>query len=310
MINLNLFFWSYLFIFSYVYVEIFYSLLFVSIFKSLKSYNINFSKKIHYYLFKNQIFQVTLNLNIIYLLSLKIDYCNTNILSFILVYLLLSKLFYTYTNYNILFVNFNIVLFLIFILYINSIVVFFLFIEFYSILFYFFFLNNIKKLTSTTLLQFKNMLLLYLVNNFFVTILFLFGLNAIIEQYGTANFVELNYFNTQQCSWSTYSLFIAFILKLALPGFHFLKLEIYKYLNNTTVIIYSVITLFINYLLMIFFFTHNFMFNILVTFKLPNLMILLVLFVFMNKLKLTSFQEFIAYSGFATNNLILLAFVI
>lgn len=296
--------------FTYIYIEVFYSLIFISLFKNLKNYNINFSKKINYYLFKNQIFSISINLNIIYILTLKIDVCNNNILSFLFLYIIISKFFKNYMNYNLMFINFNIIFFLFFLLYINSIVVFFLFIEFYSIIFYFFFLNNLKFTKNTSLLQFKNMLLLYLINNFFVTILFLLGINSVIEEYGTANFVELLYLYHNTSYTATYLLIISFVLKLALPGLHYLKLEIYKYLSNDIVIFYSVVTLLINILLMSFFFNHNFVFNALNTTKIINLLTIFVIFIFINKIKLNSFQEFIAYSGFATNNLILLSFVL
>lgn len=222
----------------------------------------------------------------------------------------MSKFFKNYLNYSMMFINFNIIFFLFFLIFINSVVVFFLFIEFYSIIFYFFFLNNLKIFKNTTLLQFKNMLLLYLINNFFVTILFLLGINSVIEQYGTANFVELLYLHHSTSYAAIYLLIVSFVLKLALPGLHYLKLEIYKYLSNDIVIFYSIITLVINYLLMSFFFNHNFIFNALNTTKFINLLIIFVIFIFINKIKLNNFQEFIAYSGFATNNLILLSFTI
>ncbi len=50
-------------------------------------------------------------------------------------------------------------------------------------------------MTNISLLQFKNGLLLYLFNNFFITILFLLGINYTVEFYGTTNFTELMYLN-------------------------------------------------------------------------------------------------------------------
>ncbi len=75
-------------------------------------------------------------------------------------------------------------------------------------------------------------------------------------------------------------------------------------------ILYSVITIFINYTFTIFFFNHNIIFYTLNSFKLINILVLLSFFFFIQKLKLTNFQEFISYSGFATNNLIILNFII
>ena len=75
-------------------------------------------------------------------------------------------------------------------------------------------------------------------------------------------------------------------------------------------ILYSVITIFINYTFTIFFFNHNIIFYTLNSFKLINILVLLSFFFFIQKLKLKNFQEFISYSGFATNNLIILNFII
>lgn len=309
MISLNFFFWGYTFVFTYIYLEIFYTLIYYSLFKSLKMFNLNFIKKLNYFIFKNQIFTISINLNLIYLLTLKCNFVNNNILSIILMYLIVSKFLNSYLNYNIMFINFNIIFFLFFFLFINSIIIFFLFVELYSIIFYFFFLNN-NKMTNISLLQFKNGLLLYLFNNFFITILFLLGINYTVEFYGTTNFTELMYLNNTTVYWQIYFLIIAFLFKLALPGFHYLKLEIYKYLNMDITILYSVITIFINYTFTIFFFNHNIIFYTLNSFKLINILILLSFFFFIQKLKLTNFQEFISYSGFATNNLIILNFII
>lgn len=309
MISLNFFFWGYTFVFTYIYLEIFYTLIYYSLFKSLKMFNLNFIKKLNYFIFKNQIFTISINLNLIYLLTLKCNFVNNNILSIILMYLIVSKFLNSYLNYNIMFINFNIIFFLFFFLFINSIIIFFLFVELYSIIFYFFFLNN-NKMTNISLLQFKNGLLLYLFNNFFITILFLLGINYTVEFYGTTNFTELMYLNNTTVYWQIYFLIIAFLFKLALPGFHYLKLEIYKYLNMDITILYSVITIFINYTFTIFFFNHNIIFYTLNSFKLINILVLLSFFFFIQKLKLTNFQEFISYSGFATNNLIILNFIV
>lgn len=290
MISLNFFFWGYTFVFTYIYLEIFYTLIYYSLFKSLKMFNLNFIKKLNYFIFKNQIFTISINLNLIYLLTLKCNFVNNNILSIILMYLIVSKFLNSYLNYNIMFINFNIIFFLFFFLFINSIIIFFLFVELYSIIFYFFFLNN-NKMTNISLLQFKNGLLLYLFNNFFITILFLLGINYTVEFYGTTNFTELMYLNNTTVYWQIYFLIIAFLFKLALPGFHYLKLEIYKYLNMDITILYSVITIFINYTFTIFFFNHNIIFYTLNSFKLINILILLSFFFFHTKIKINKFSR-------------------
>jgi hypothetical protein len=105
-------------------------------------------------------------------------------------------------------------------------------------------------------------------------------------------------------------LIISFVIKLNLPGFHFLKIEIYKYLNLEVVILFSVITIYVNFFFIIFFFSQTIIFNLLNTYKYLSILILLVFFFFIQKLKINNFQEFISFSGFATNNLIILNFLL
>lgn len=103
---------------------------------------------------------------------------------------------------------------------------------------------------------------------------------------------------------------LSFIIKLSLPGYHFLKIEIYKYLSSTNVIYFSVISLYINFIFMTFTFNQNIIFFILNAYKIHSFLLLCAMFFFIHKLKISNFQEFIAYSGFATGNLILLNFLI
>lgn len=310
MVNLNFFFWNFLILFTYTYIELFCALLLISANQNLKIFTINFSKKLNYFIFKDNFFYIFLNLILLYLVTLKISFVDNNILSILLVYIFISKLMRTYLTYNVMFLNFNIFFFLFFILFINSLVIFFLFIELYSILFYFFFLNTNRNNLNLNLLKLKNSLLLYLINNFFTTILFLLGINYVVELYGSTNFIELLYLNNTVSSWKIYLIIFAFIVKLSLPSFHYLKLEIYKYLNIDIVVVFSVITIFLNFMFTVFFFSHNFVYNALVYYKFINLLLLLSFFFFIQKLKVNNFQEFIAYSGFATNNLIILNFLI
>lgn len=154
------------------------------------------------------------------------------------------------------------------------------------------------------------MLLLYLLNNFFASILFLLGIFFIIYYYGSVNFLELQLLNNNDKHWELILLIVSFIIKLNLPGFHFLKIEIYKYLNIEIVILFSVIIIYINFFFMIFFFNQTIIFTLLNTYKYLSLLLILILFFFIQKLKINNFQEFISFSGFATNNLIVLNFLL
>ena len=97
---------------------------------------------------------------------------------------------------------------------------------------------------------------------------------------------------------------------MSLPGFHFLKIELYKYLDLSIVILFSIITLYINYLFTIYFFNQNIIYSIINYYKYVTILLLISIFFFIHKLKLSNFQEFIAFSGYATNNLIIINFIV
>jgi hypothetical protein len=307
-IHLNYSFWSIIFLFAYIYIEIFTTITIYSIFKNTKNYFINYSKKKVSDLNIKNIFYFYLNFILIYLFFLKIDYVNNIVLSLIIFYIFIIKLFKNYIKYSIHFLMFNIVFFLLLFKFVNSFIIFFLFIELYSIIFYFFFITHNQSKTIN-ILQYKNMLLLYLFNNFFSTILYLLGMYYIIYYYGTLNFSELNYL-TKSTHWEIYFIVLSFLIKLSLPGFHFLKIEIYRYLPLDTIMIYSVITLFLNYIFIITFFDQNIIYMNLKEFKLFNLLMVFSIMIFIQKLKLNNFHEFIAYSGFSTNILIVINYII
>lgn len=301
--------WLIIFLGIYFYSEFFYSLVFHSFFKNLKFFSIQQTKNKNSLIFKNLSYLMIINLIILFLFTLKSSLTNI-FFSFIVIFIFINRYINKYFENYINFLNFNIIIFFSFFFFINNYVTFYLFIELYAIIFYFFFLNINFNFKQLFLIQYKNSLLLYLFNNFFTSILYLFGLHYIISQYGTINFYELNFFNSLSSDLCLYIIIISFVFKLSLPGYHFLKIEIYKYLTINNVILFSVITLYINFLLTLFFFNQNIIFFILNSYKFLNLLILCVFFFFIHKLKISNFQEFISYSGFATNNLIILNFLI
>lgn len=159
---------------------------------------INMSKKLHLFFFKGVFFSTYINLLIFYTITLKITYLNHNVLALLFIYLFLNKNMENNNKINFMFLNFNIFFFFFFIAFINSIVIFFLFIELYSLLFYFIFLSFNKDVSNLNLIKLKNSLLLYLFSNFFTTILFLISINYVVEICGTVNFTELLYLNNIQ----------------------------------------------------------------------------------------------------------------
>ena len=311
MLNLDFFFWNYTILFIYVYGEIFFKLIFVSIFKNLKFLNKINSKKLQNNFFKNNVYLFTLVFLLVYFLTLKTNYSTGNLLSILLLLLILVLLAVFYCKSNFLFLFFNIFYLLFFSTYINSIILFFLFIELYAILFYFIFLNDVHTNTSFDVLKLKNALLLYLISNFITTIFLLIGLIYTVSSYGTTHFTELNFIATSTNN-SPFIVFIVigFLLKLGLPMLHFLKLEIYKYLDISFVIIFSIITLLLNYFLVINFLNYGVFNLILIKYKIVYILLFFNLVFLAQKLKLSNFNEFIAYSGFTTNNLILINFLV
>lgn len=242
---------------------------------------------------------------------MKTNFVNSSLLSilFLLIAFLIISKFYSQSNF--LFLLFNMFYLIIFSTFINSIVIFFLFVELYAILFYFIFLNSINLEITLDVLKLKNALLLYLIGNFLTTALLLMGLNAIIENYGTTQFLELTLLTTSSnISPQIIFVVVGFLLKLGLPTLHLLKLEIYKYLHTNVVIFFSITTLLFNYYLVINFLSYNIFIFILLEYKIIYILLCLNLLFLTQKLKISSFNEFIAYSGFTTNNLILINFLL
>lgn len=253
----------------------------------------------------NQVISLICMLFIIFIITLKIS--KTLVLMPVIFVLILTKALLNY-NKNHSLVMFSIIIFTTLFSYVSNFITLFMFLEFYAIIFYFYLLEYSKNET-VNLIKYKNSLLLYLFNNFLISILFMFALSQVLYSYGTIHFVELSMFSNSNNIFFT-TILLSIVLKLSLPGFHFFKIEMYKYLSLNNVIIFSVITLFVNFLLVNFLLTINLISQIFNTYKFLNLILVISIFIIIQKLKVSTFQEFIAYSGFATNNLILLNFLV
>ena len=306
MISLNYLFWSTVFFFFYIYIEVLNSILFYSLFKNMKNYFINYSKKKINHLVIKYIFQFYTLLIFVYILLLKVEFVNNCIISVIIVFVSVHLLLKNQILQINSFILFNVNSLLVIFIFIKNFIIFFLFIELYSIIFYFFFIN---KNNNINLLQYKNMILFYLFNNFFSTIMFLLGIYFIIFYHGTLNFLELSYLKKTP-HIEIYLIISSFLIKLSLPGFHFLKIEIYKYLAFDSIIVYSVVTLVLNYVFILTFFNQNIIYINISKYRLFNLIIMLSILIIIQKLKLNNFYEFIAYSGFSTNVLIVINYII
>ena len=308
MISLNFSTFSVIAFLIYVYSEIFLNIVNSSIFKNKKFEISIFSKKFNNIPFKTEIFNFGIVLNLINLITLKTTIINSFVISIILFYSVLCLIFFSKIKSNVSFINFNLIIFMSLFYFVNNFITFYLFIELYSIFFFFFFLNNNLK-RNLTFLEQKNALLLYLFNNFLSSLLYLIGLYYVINIYGTVNILELNYISNRS-NWQIYFLIISFFIKLSLPGFHFLKIEVYKYLSLDVVIIYSISTLLINFIFITFLFNQGIVYCLLTNYKILNLIAIFSISFIIQKLKVHTFKEFIAYSGFVTNNLIVLKHIL
>lgn len=133
--------------------------------------------------------------------------------------------------------------FLFFIFFVKSLLVFFFFIELYSVLYYFCFLSS-YNFTNQSLLKYKNGLLFLLWNNFLTSLFLVLGCFLVLRSTGTTDFCELNSLTVEL--YPIYIFLVGLFWKLGVPVFHFLKLEIYKYLLRENVFLFSILTTLIN----------------------------------------------------------------
>ena len=125
--------------------------------------------------------------------------------------------------------------------FISELVSLLLILEIIAVLYYFFFLNYLD-LKSLTLIKYKYFLGLYILMSYLVTLLFCMGLLTLSYFFGTLNYVELGLVGAGQGTWAYYFIFLAFFLKLGLPGLHFFKLELYQFISLNLLYIYSILT--------------------------------------------------------------------
>lgn len=129
--------------------------------------------------------------------------------------------------------------------FINNLMLFILALELISILYYFFFLQQTEK-DLLTFLKLKNLLNLYLWFSFFTLVLLSFSVLVCVFTVGTVNFFQLECFRYTTTSLYWTILLLALFWKMALPGFHFFKLELYQYISILFLLIFSSLTLLLN----------------------------------------------------------------
>lgn len=300
---------SILLLISYLYCEVLHDLTLKNINQISKDFFYADTKKKIQININSNLYQLIINFVIGIILFSK-NYESNVFFTYIILYVIIIKYSFNFVDQYMRFIQLNIILFFFITLFINNFIILYLSMELYCIIFYFFFLTNIDVNLHTKLINLKNMIIHYLFNNFLISILFLFSLQLVIQDFGTLNFFELNMFTLKTLNAYYYSLILCLFLKLALPGYHFLKIEIYKYLPISNVIHFSTITLIINLFYVYTLFNCHLVYYTLNSFKLFSLLLVFSFIVLIQKLKVNTFQEFIAYSSFTTNVLILLNFII
>lgn len=138
MISSNFYTWLTIVTFIYFYSEFFCSTLINSLFKNLKQFNIQLSKKNKNLIFSNNCYKILIGCLILFFISFKSNYSNY-LVSYVIVYTLLSKYINTYFENYINFLNLNIIMFINLFYFINNYVTFYIIIELYAVIFYFFF---------------------------------------------------------------------------------------------------------------------------------------------------------------------------
>nr|YP_010147314.1 hypothetical protein K4Z05_mgp38 [Thuricola similis]QQP22125.1 hypothetical protein TSIM_09 [Thuricola similis] len=130
--------------------------------------------------------------------------------------------------------------------FIDNFLSFFFLMELLAVCYYFFLLFSVNKQILNNFNQFKNLLILYLWNSFWTSLMFAIFLVLLIYNYNTINFFDVKILWAQSNWYITYVFFFSIFLKLGLPFFHFFKIQVYYLLNIKLIFFYSIITTFTN----------------------------------------------------------------
>jgi len=188
---------------------------------------------------------------------------------------------------------------------VKDLVLFLFILELIGITYYFFFLNKLST-TNLTFLKYKNLISFYLWTSFLVLIAISVAILITVYNYGTLYFSELNLFTYGFNEYTWQFLLFSLLWKIGAPGYHFFKLQIYQFLPLYTLLLFSVVSLFINFLLL------QFMLMSLVPiffFSKAIILVYLLLFNFVLLLSLQShlpFYDFFGYSSINTLGTVLL----
>lgn len=134
--------------------------------------------------------------------------------------------------------------------FVENYMVLFLALELVGVIYYFFFLHNLTGSKLTTL-RYKNLLSNYLWVSFFLLVVLSIFMFYLTLQAGSLNFEELVSFSDKTPRMWQFIILIT-LWKTGSPGFHFLKFELYQYLPILTLLVFSTVSIFLNFFILQF----------------------------------------------------------
>lgn len=208
--------------------------------------------------------------------------------------------------------NFTVLMFcfvvLVNVIFASNLILFFFILELLSVVYYLFFLSRLS-ISTLTVIKYRNLVTFYLWTSFLILITFFASSLFIIYNYGTLNFVQLFYFADTFNIIVLHLIFFSLLWKIGAPGFHFFKLEIYQFLPLYTLLLFSSVSLFLNFFLLQFLFTNLYP----IIFAFNNLFLLYVsifnLILLQRAQAHLPFYEFLGYSSINTLGIIFLFFI-
>lgn len=289
----------------------FYSDIFFFFLKWITGYSVKFGKLIKKSFNIGEILnypqlKLYFNASLVYILTLKVDF-QLNSTELMFFYFLFFCFFIkNFFNKFTLFCLIHMLYFIFFLKFITNLITLYIILELYTISYMFFFLKN-AVISKDVIINLKTNLMLYLWSNFVFTLIFAYGLVQVGEEFGTCDLYELqlcNFFETK--NWY---LIISCYCKLNFPFFHFLKLEMYKFLELSSLVFFSIFSVLGAWLIISFIIIQPFMLFLFLKYRFINIIIFISINVLFGFFKLNSAENFIAYSGFYTINFILLYFI-
>jgi len=201
-------------------------------------------------------------------------------------------------NYFNIFVTNSLFLFIFIFLFTKTYLTYLFFIELFSIYYYFFFLNIFTKLYIHNLYKYKSFILYYIWNSYLTTLFFGIGVLGLSYYFGSLDFYFLSFFKSNNVFLLL--LFVSLCWKLGMPAFHYLKLQIYRYLDCYNLFFFSVYSLLFNLFLFVYFLIQPSTIIFLNYFPILSIIIIFFLSIVMTYFNITSLYQFFSFSSIVT----------